>query len=90
MSRIMLIGLCASAFLIASALVSPAIETEGGPIVSNAAHAYTNLNSSRSNRTSKPDHYTKRGKQGGGGGPAGIAVSDPGAEGTKPVKGKKH
>jgi hypothetical protein len=25
-----------------------------------------------------------------GGDPAGIAVSDPGAEGSKPVKGKKH
>src|SRR5262245_9302203 len=33
MSRIMLIGLFAGAFLIASALVSPAIETADGPTV---------------------------------------------------------
>jgi len=32
----------------------------------------------------------KPSKKKGGGDPAGIAVSDPGAEGSKPVKGKKH
>ena len=88
MSRIVLIGLFASAFLIASALISPAIETAGGPMFSSAAQAESNPNATRTN---KPDHFTKRGsaKQGGGGGPAGIAVSDPGAEGSKPVKGGK-
>ena len=86
MSRIILIGLAAGALLIASALVSPAIEVVIGPIVSGAAHGAKNLNSSRSNRVRKVDHFTKRGKQGGG--PAGIAVSDPGAEGSKPSKKK--
>ena len=85
MSRIMLIGLFASAFLIASALISPAIEIAAGPIVSNAAQAEP---SSQTSRTKKVDHYTKRGKQGGGG-PAGLAVSDEGASGTKPVKKSK-
>jgi hypothetical protein len=89
MSRIMLIGLFASAFLIASALVSPALETAAGPTLSVAAHAATNLNSSRSNRTKKIDHFTKRGKSTKGGGPAGLAVSDEGAPGTKPSKKSK-
>ena len=90
MSRIMLIGLFASAFLIASALISPAIEMAAGPILSNAASAATNLNSSRSNRVQKIDHYTKRGaSKKGGGGPAGLAVSDEGAPGTKPAKKSK-
>jgi len=76
MSRIMLIGLSA-VFLLASSVA-----------LSRVASAEANPNASRVN---KVDHYVKRGKQQKkGGDPAGLAVSDPGAEGTKPVKGKKH
>jgi hypothetical protein len=82
MHRILLIGLFAGAFLIASALVSPA-----GPTFSTAAQAAEKQSSERS-KTNKPDHFTKRGKQGGGG-PAGLAVSDEGASGSKPTKKNK-
>jgi len=85
MSRIILIGLFASAFLIASALVSPAIETTAAPIFSTAAQAEP---ASKTNRVNKIDHYVKRGKQEQGG-KAGLAVSDEGAPGTKPSKKSK-
>ena len=86
MSRIVMVGMSA-AFLVAPAFVSPHLEM--GLVFSSAAYAEANP---KTTRTKKPDHFTKRGKQGGGSsgsGPAGLAVSDEGAPGSKPVKGGK-
>ena len=86
MSRGFLIAPPTIAFLLAFTPVSMA---QKGPPDPTA----TNLNSSRSNiyrqRDTTPAKKASRKHISGGikgGGPAGIAVSDPGAEGTKPAK----
>ena len=81
MSRGMLIALLAGAFTAASGSPPRSIERLAGPAFSTAAQAATNLNSSRSNRL-------KAARKRGARGEAGLAVSDPGAEGSKPVKPK--
>lgn len=81
MSRKLLIPSIAGAFSLVTSITPPAIPRFVGFDLSNAAQAATNLHSSKSNKH-------KLGKKPGQSGPANIAVSDPGAEGSKPAKPK--
>jgi hypothetical protein len=87
MSRSIFIPFLAAAFLIAPAALPAAFApVMGPPGFSGSAQAKTiNLNSSRSNNYRKK---TGNAKQPTKGGPAGLAVSDPGVPGSKPSKPK--
>jgi hypothetical protein len=84
--KFLLIPLFAATFLAAPAT----LPDSSGPILTGSAHAVTNLNSSRSNiaKVKAPKKQPAARATGAkkGGQPAGLAVSDPGADGSKPTK----